>query len=223
MAQQIGQASANALLAASQASQLPATRSSNTVDELLAKASNDLAWLRSLPARCSDDDLTMVQAIIVRDVARLPACLDDDFAKYMRIMEATLKARNEDTTTGKVRLRAYQSRLGNHPTLAIQFMVQECVDTMIFFPTISECHDVLRKWKNPLVKPLELAMHINDSQWAFRFEDFREKLRIGTATQDEVDAVSERWKNILFEQGYLRFDVPQNRYVIRERKTDNGN
>lgn len=214
----IAQAANRALAAASQASQLPATTSSNTVEELLEKAEKELEWMCSLPDRISDDDMRRVLAIILRPAVSLPSCPGDDFAKYMRIMEATLKARDADVMTGKVRLRAYHNRLGHHPALAIKFMAQRCVDTMIFFPAISECINILKEWQNPLDRPMFLALSINVRQGFYRFEDFREKLHIGSATQEHVDAASERWKRILFEQGYLRFDVPNNSYVIRERK-----
>lgn len=158
----------------------------------------------------------------MRPQDKLPACANNDFAKYMRIMEATLKAKDGDVVTGKIRLRAYHSRLGYHSVMAIKFMVQRCVDTMIFFPTICECLEIIKEWENPLDRPMIRALCINLRQDTYRFEDFRETLRTGTATQAQVDAITDRWKRIFTEQGYLRLDPEAKTYTIRERKSDDA-
>lgn len=187
---------------------------------MLAEASSEMDWLKSLPDRVGTEDFERVKAIAYRMVPQLPACTDDEFVKYMRIMSSTLKAKDDDNVTGKIRLRAYQSRLGHHPAEAIRFMAQFCADRMIFFPAISECHEVLDEWQNPMAKPCNLANHLCAKQREHRFNDLRDTLRAGTATQDQIDQAPEQWRAILFEQGYLRFDATANKYIIRERKHD---
>jgi len=185
---------------------------------MLAEASSELDWLYTLPERFGAEDLRRVNAIARRDEPRLPSCTDNEFAKYMRLMGATLKAKDDDEIAGKLRLRAYQSCLGHHPAAAMQFMARYCIDTMIFFPTISECHDVLKEWVNPLGRTVSVAKRIGAKQQQYNFDDFRDTLRNGIATQEQVDQTPERWRRILTEQGHLRFDVDANSHVIRERK-----
>lgn len=186
---------------------------------MLEQASAELTWLKALPERIEDHDLERVKAIAYRTVPQMPSCTDDQFAKYIRIMQTELKSRPEDEQSGKILLRVYHSRLGHHPAEAIQYLAQRCVDTMIFFPTVKECHDVLEGWVNPMAKPSDIAMRIVYRQAEHRLEDFRATLRNGTATQPEVDALPERWRAILMEQGFLRFDGEYTQpYLIRERK-----
>lgn len=220
MAQQIGQAAAAAMDLVNQDSQQLATTSSKTAAQLLEEDDAEISWLNALPDRVDGDDLERVKAIVQRPEQRLPACTDDQFAKYIRIMQTTLKAKADDDMTGKILLRAYHSRLGHYPTQAIQYLAQRCVDTMIFFPTIVECHDVLKEWVNPLGRPSRTAALIMRKRSELKFDDVCNDLRTGKATQDQVDALPETWKSILFEQGYFRFDVEANKYIIRERKSD---
>ena len=186
---------------------------------MLAEAYSNFQWLKALPERVQGDDLARVEAIYHGSLTTLPLCTDNEFAKYIRIMQANLKARSEDNATGKLLLRTYHSCLGHYPGEAIKWMAKRCIDTMVFFPTISECHDVLGQWNNPLERPVDFAGIIIKRQRTRQFDEVRDALRAGTATQDQVDALPERWRSILMEQDFLRFDGERPKpYVIRERK-----
>ena len=101
-------------------------------------------------------------------------------------------------------------------------MTQQAICEHDWFPTPNQCLAILARYTAPPSKYDKIIAKCQKTA-EDHLAELTQSLRSGTATQDQVDAAPERWKRILLEQGYLRFDgdKPQP-YIIRERKSDDA-
>lgn len=176
---------------------------------------DDWAFLKSLQGPVSNEDLDRARKIIARPFAAHQPCTEEQFLKYIRILEVNLNARNDDQQTGAIRMRTYYGRLGTYPIEAIKFMAQRCIETMVFFPAVSECLQILNEWKHHASDPKALAKVVLLREMQRRLDDLRVKVRSGTVRQDDIDNAPERWQMILIEEGFLKRDG--NSVIRRER------
>lgn len=155
--------------------------------------------------RLSDEELAVALAA---SKAQLPALAlpDNQFlAKCLRMM-TTLPRRKDDSVTGLLRVRAYQLAIGGFPCLALEYLVTEALRTCKFFPSTSECVDILRGWQrnDGALRAKRAAEHAVRQERQARFDDALRRLTTGDCTQAEVDALPAGWKAIFETRGFLR-------------------
>lgn len=163
----------------------------------------------------SDDQLTTLKDFARAPVIPLPSCTDAEFAAYLRIMDSSLKQRDTDYSTGKLRQRTYYARLGSRwPADAVKHMTQICIDTMIFFPSVSECLTIIKTWEHPGRRVREVASAMLRSEDDRRYRDAAARLQRGEVEQGEVEHWPLSWKRRL-EHYFWGLRVVDGQHVLR--------
>lgn len=145
---------------------------------------------------------------------RLPPATPPQIARHLEFMSATLPSRNIDEESGKMRFAVYSRLLGEYSNDALAFMARNACTKFDWFPTPRQCLEILAEYR-PVTSEKERALMLCHSFWQGRFEDFIAALKDGSATQETVDAVSERWRLIAMERGFLRH-MPDGTFIIRK-------
>lgn len=178
-----------------------------------AWAKVDLLVLRDLPERLDDRTLELVEHIASLPVPPMVPVSETRFNQSMRTL-TVLPSRDDDDLTAKLRLALYRKHFGHLPDDAWSFLVEHATLECRFFPTPSECKAILDRWsrKDGPWRAHQLAQLRARQERQARFDDMVRLIRDGEATQEQVDALPERWKRILAVQGLVR-DVT---YALRQ-------
>ncbi len=120
----------------------------------------------------------------------------------MLSMAAVLPKRNMDDATGSTMLAVYHRMIGHMPRQAIAYLAERAILTCKWFPTVAECHEILVGWNAPPDRRHRARKDIADEMQA-RLDRDMDALRAGTATQSQVNAWPERWRQIAITRGYL--------------------
>lgn len=64
----------------------------------------------------------------------------------MKLLEASLPRRKDDTDTGELKFRAYRKCLSHLPKVQLWWTVEEAIKRQRFFPTVKELLDIADKW-----------------------------------------------------------------------------
>jgi hypothetical protein len=133
-----------------------ATVTSGTVQQW--PSTNDL---RNLPERLNDQQLAMVTELAKAPLPPLPICDEGHFLKCLRTMLAVLPKRGSDELSGELLANAYRRMLGENPKGAISYMTERVLAERKWFPTISECIEILNDWRrdDDLVRAQSEARH----------------------------------------------------------------
>lgn len=169
----------------------------------------------ALVVRLTDSQLAAAEAIAA---APLPALVEADgkfFAQCLRLLD-TLPRRKDDEVGGQLRVRAYEIALGKLSTAQLEFLVKEALRTCTFFPTTSECVEILSRWSrnDEAVKERARAETLARNERQARFDEAMRRLARGDCDQAEIDAMPDRWKQMAETYGYLRCDE-DGRFVPR--------
>lgn len=195
---------------------LPAVLTSTT-----EMASSALSMKGSLAraVRLTDGQLAEVEAIATAALPALAACNGQFLAQCLRMLD-TLPRRKDDVVGGEVRVRAYEIAIGHFPKPAIEFLVTEALRNCKFFPSTSECVEILKRWQRtdePVQAQRQAAMAARHERQA-RFEEAMERLASGNPSQDEIDAMPDFWKQV-GETRSLLWRCDCGSYVLRRRRT----
>ena len=95
-------------------------------------------------------------------------------------------------------------------------MARRACAELDWFPTPRQCLALIDQYRPPISEK-DIALSLCHQFFQGRFEDFISDLKLGLATQDLVDAVPLKWRQIAMEQGYLRWISEQNQYAIRRK------
>lgn len=153
--------------------------------------------------------------------APLPALVQADgqfFAKCLRMLDA-LPRQKTDTLGGELRVRAYEIAIGQRPKEAIEFLVTEALRNCKFFPSTSECNEILSRWErndDALRAKRQAEASVRWERQA-RLDEAMARLASGDCDQAEIDALPERWKEIAETRSYL-WRHPDGSYTARVRR-----
>jgi len=157
----------------------------------------------------------LVKAIPHLPVAAAPPADPTELARHFEFLAATLPCRAVDDDTGRKRFSVYAKMLSGYSNDALAFMARTACERLNWFPTPHQCIEIIAEYVAPPA-PRALAERYCLDYQHNRMTAFLDALRDGTATQDAVDAVKERWRMIAAERGYLR-RLDDGAYVIRPR------
>lgn len=165
----------------------------------------DLTVLNHLPERLDDTQLATVEHIARLPVDALPPASEDHFLKCMRTM-GTMPKRKDDELTGELRLNLYRRHFGSQPAAALSYLVERATLDLKFFPTPQEAKVILDRWSRTdgPHRAVQFAQLRVRQELQARFDDVVAQLKEGKVTQEQVDALPERWKRILATQGFVR-------------------
>lgn len=133
-----------------------------------------------------------------------PAIEVDELTRHLEFMSATLPTKNLDEESGRKRVAVYARILGGYSEHAIAKMALVACSTLRWFPTPSECLEIIAKHEDPPT-PRERALTVCHGFAQRQFEAFRASLKAGDASAELLDGVPDQWKRICVEQGYLRW------------------
>jgi hypothetical protein len=146
------------------------------------------------PERLSDAMLAWAKSVAAEPLPSLPACDDRHFAKCLRIMLAVLPKQNTDELGGELFVEAYSRQLGHYPADAISHLADRATATCRWFPTISECLEILSGWRRSddatrrRAQAQQLVGRERNSRW---LADRPPPPILQCLRQDDVDAMSE--------------------------------
>lgn len=151
-----------------------------------------------------DRQLAAVERIAALPVPAEPPCEEDYFLKCMKTLRL-LPGRGDDDTNGELRLNLYRRHFGHYSRSAISFLTEQATLTCRWFPTPAECLDILKRWERTDVpyRAVARAQMMARNARQQRLDDLIWRLRAGTVEQAEVDALPERWRQIVATQGYI--------------------
>ncbi|MFT4056741.1 MAG: hypothetical protein QM681_19710 [Novosphingobium sp.] len=141
---------------------------------------------------------------------------DDQFFAQCLLMLDALPRRRDDELSGKLRVRAYQIAIGQRPKDAIEFMVTEALRTCRFYPSTSECVEILGRWERADDALHQRQRAISAVRWEkqARFDEMMARLAAGDVDQVEIDALPVSWLEVGETRGHLR-RTDDDRYVSR--------
>ncbi|MED5545781.1 MAG: hypothetical protein VYD90_11070 [Pseudomonadota bacterium] len=172
----------------------------------------------SAPApRLSDSQLAAAEAVAAAPLPALELADDQFFLQCLRIMD-TLPRQKTDDLTGELRLQAYEIAIGSRPKDAMEFLVSQALRTCRFFPSPFECIEILGRWErnDDALRERRRADAAARSERSARYNEAMTRLATGEATQDEIDAMPDRWKRI-GETRSLLWRCDCGSYVLRPR------
>jgi hypothetical protein len=122
-------------------------RDPSTGEMVWQRPSTDDLDLASLPDRLDDEMLARVEAISRSPLPALPPCDSRLFAQSLRMMLAVLPRRQADDLSGELFVAAYERQLGHYADDAITYLCDHSIRTCKWFPTVSECLELLTGWR----------------------------------------------------------------------------
>ncbi|WP_260927404.1 hypothetical protein [Novosphingobium sp. 9] len=159
-------------------------------------------WMQPSPAaapapRLSNDELAVAMTVAAAPLPALEMADDVFLAQILRMMDM-LPRRADDIVGGKLRHRAYELVIGRYSRQALEFLATEALQSCRFFPSTTECVEILRRWERADSAALaqRAAAAASRAEHQARFDDAMQRLSAGEASQDEIDALPEQWKCI---------------------------
>jgi hypothetical protein len=138
-----------------------------------------------------------------------------EFAALFEYIGA-MPSKSDDFDMGRKRLVIYRRMLGSYSLPALQFMSHEVFARFTFFPSVAQCLEILREYREPpTVKDRVTAICQQSAQ--IRFERFAEALK-DKQDQDWIDAHPAQWRRVALERGLLR--LQSGRMVQRIRTSE---
>jgi hypothetical protein len=169
----------------------------------------------ALAVRLTDSQLAAAEALAAAPLPALVAADTQFFAQCLRLLD-TLPRRKDDDVGGQLRVRAYELAIGKRSKVELEFMVTEALRNSKFFPSTSECVEILSRWSrdDEAVKERNRAETAARHERQARFDDVMRRLSRGECDQAAIDALPYRWKTMAETYGYLRCDE-DGRFVLR--------
>lgn len=162
--------------------------------------------LANLPARLDDVTLAQAQAIAVAPLPAPETSGDQHVVKCIRVLLAALPKRNSDDVSGELLIKAYQRKLASYPKDQINYLSDKVLERCQWFPTIAECVEIMAGWQrdDEAIRTRNRAAAAVRREMEARYDDVMAHLAEGECSQDEIDALPARWKEIADTRGYLR-------------------
>lgn len=161
--------------------------------------------------------MDQLRAVISCPIPEIEPVTPDYLNKALMAMFAVLPRQGKDAATGAIMVKQYVLKLGKHPKAAIDYLWSASVDRLRWFPTVAECNEIIAEWVCR-TQELKHAKSIAESRISrekdMRLRDAIDDLRVGRATQEEVDSYPARWKAMAAEQGFL-WALKDGTYLIR--------
>lgn len=123
----------------------------------------------------------------------------DQLAKHLQFMAATLPSKALDETAGKMRVAVYGSLLSGYSNEALAFMARQACKTLDWFPTPRQCLDLIADYRPP-VSDQETALRLCQDYTVGKFDSWFENVSAGQPIGD----VPAQWVRIAVERGVLR-------------------
>jgi hypothetical protein len=190
--------------------------------DLCSLLTGDLAlmaweWVSKLPLRLSDVELREVGRLAEMQPPPLQPCSPKHFVACMKAMSILAK-RADDEIDGEYRVKVYERILGRYPDEAISLIAEKAISTCVFFPSVAECFGFLKSWEraDPAHLAIEKAKVLTIREGEARLNDTRMKAKDGLLTQADVDVLSNRAREILYNECLLR-RLPDGSYAPRTR------
>lgn len=155
--------------------------------------------------RLSNEQLASAVVVAAAPLPALEMADGPFLAQILRMMDV-LPRRADDTVGGKLRHRAYELTLGRYPRQALEFLVTEALRTSKFFPSTSECVEIMTGWQrddHEVKEKLAARIAVRRERQA-RFDDTLARLARGECDQAEIDALDEWTKDVAETRGHLR-------------------
>lgn len=123
----------------------------------------------------------------------------DQLARHLDFMRAALPSRGDDDRTGKMRFAVYAALLGDRSEAALAFMARTACATLEWFPSPSQCLDILNRYQPPASEQAEALIEVK------RFTDAQFPLWLASVREGgPVGDVPEKWMRIAVEDGAMR-------------------
>jgi hypothetical protein len=169
----------------------------------------------ALAVRLTDSQLAAAEAIAAAPLPALVAADTQFFAQCLRLLD-TLPRRKDDDVGGQLRVRAYELAIGTRSRAELEFMVTHALRNCKFFPSTSECVEILSRWfrDDEAVKERNRAETAARHERQARFDEAMRWLCRGECDQVEIDALPQRWKEMAVTYGHLQRD-DDGRFVLR--------
>lgn len=157
--------------------------------------------------RLDDAALARMTEIAQAPLPALPTIDRRQFDEMMRIF-STLPHQSKDAVSGPLIVEIYWSSLRNYPAPAMVELTQWIMENCRWFPALTDLRERLAKWQrnDDAVRDKALAQHAVQVEINARLDDAMDALRDRTATQAEVNAWPQRWRDIGMTHGYLDAD-----------------
>lgn len=159
------------------------------------------------------DECRDLRAWAEQQPAQWPAVQINELTRHIEFMAATLPSKNLDAETGRKRVAVYARILSGYSERAIAFLALRSCQTLEWFPTPSQCLEILAEYRDPPTRR-DQALLMCQKFTQSEFEAFIAKLRAGDGNQELLASVPERWKLIAVEMGILRF-IENGQFAIR--------
>ena len=171
----------------------------------------------ALAVRLTDSQLAAAEAIAAAPLPALAVADTQFFAQCLRLLD-TLPRRKDDDVGGQLRVRAYELAIGTRSRAELEFMVTHALRNCKFFPSTSECVEILSRWSrdDEAVKERNRAETVARHERQTRFDEAMRWLARGERDQAEIDALPQRWKEMAVTYGHLQRD-DDGRFVLRSR------
>ena len=195
-----GQAAATALTAAT-ALPKPVTASLPNMD--------------NLPARLDDATMQALQTFALSPTPEPYQSSPAHFTQCLRILIANMPRKVSDELDGELVVATYHRMLGHASDAAISYMTERALRQK-WFPTISECLDILETWECPpdadRIKALGLVRREQSTRADIRQREDQAAMETAFATLADLDwldlnALPQSWLRTAFECGLVEGDA----------------
>ena len=163
--------------------------------------------LNALPARLDDRMLAEVDQIARAPLPALPRCPEKRFFQAMFYLGANLPSKSVDEASGELRAQAYIRILGHLPQEQISYLTAEALKRCKWFPTISECLEIVGEWRRGDLaeksKAIALVRRERDARWS----DLCRKVRTGEMSKSEIEALPFEIRVRLDTENYIRINA----------------
>lgn len=135
--------------------------------------------------------LAQVQQIALQGLPALPKVSEGHLAQCFRIMLANLPRKGSDEVSGEILIETYMRVFHVEPCEKIDFLLAEVVRRCRWFPTISECLEIMQEWERwdaDTNRRFKAERMVADELRTRRAE-FMERLRGGEIPQEKIDAL----------------------------------
>ena len=151
----------------------------------------------------------------LRQLPALPACDTRHFDQCMRVLRAALPSQNADDLSGELLVAAYRRKLGHMPAEQISFIADQALEECRWFPAIAECMDIAKRWERDDAAVRERNLALASVRWEkqHRMEEAMAAIRSGVMSEDEINAMPDRWISIAETRGLLM--MRDGKYVVR--------
>lgn len=158
----------------------------------------------NVPERLTDPMLAKLERLANISLPPLTPIGGADFAKCMRLLQASLPRRASEDVAGELMVAAYQRMLGHMPREQVEFLTARALATCKWFPAIAECIDLAKGWTRPEADKRAWCRARASRERQQRLDDMRGALRRGEVAQADIDVLPRRLCEILEAESWLR-------------------